>query len=162
MLTALTVMLALLLFVAGPLQAAGIVAAHYLGLAFGLSSSGGGLIVSGSGIAVGSILIAIGLVACSDGAAAATALRDRHIPRCGCLADRGDQALSVVVAQAVFAAGKVTFHRIIGAVLLYLVIGLIFVALFCFVGLIVPKAFTGCRRYRTTSPLRGIWPILAS
>jgi hypothetical protein len=48
-----------------------------------------------------------------------------------------------VVARAVFAPGKVTFHRIIGAVLLYLNIGLIFVALYCFVGLLIPNAFNG-------------------
>jgi hypothetical protein len=37
----------------------------------------------------------------------------------------------------------VTFHRIIGAVLLYLNVGLIFTALFCFVALRIPNAFTG-------------------
>lgn len=35
----------------------------------------------------------------------------------------------------------VTFHRVIGAILLYLNIGLI--SLFCFVALAVPNAFTG-------------------
>jgi hypothetical protein len=51
--------------------------------------------------------------------------------------------LSIVVARAVFARGKITFHRVIGAVLLYLNIGLIFVALFCFVALSEPNAFGG-------------------
>ena len=36
LLTVLTLMLAILMFVVGPLQAAGIVAAHHFGLAFGL------------------------------------------------------------------------------------------------------------------------------
>jgi hypothetical protein len=48
--------------------------------------------------------------------------------------------LSVVVARAAFAPGAVTFYRIIGAVLLYLNIGLIFVALFCFIALRAPNA----------------------
>jgi hypothetical protein len=39
------------------------------------------------------------------------------------------------------AEGKVTYHRIIGGVLLYLTIGLTFVALFGFVVLLVPNAF---------------------
>jgi hypothetical protein len=43
--------------------------------------------------------------------------------------------VAIVVARAVFAAGAVNYHRVIGAVLLYLDIGLIFVALFCFVAL---------------------------
>jgi hypothetical protein len=43
----------------------------------------------------------------------------------------------------VFAPGKVNLHRIVGAILLYLDIGLIFVALFCFIALLEPSAFTG-------------------
>ena len=49
--------------------------------------------------------------------------------------------LSAVVARAVFASGRVTYHRIIGGVLLYLTIGLTFVALFGFVVLLVPNTF---------------------
>jgi voltage-gated potassium channel Kch len=48
-----------------------------------------------------------------------------------------------VVARAVFASGKITFHRVIGAVLLYLTIGLIFVSLYSYVAIAVPDAFTG-------------------
>ena len=51
-------------------------------------------------------------------------------------------ALSVVVARAVFAPGRVTYHRVVGAVLLYLIIGLTFVALYGFVALATPEAFT--------------------
>ena len=49
--------------------------------------------------------------------------------------------LGVVVAQAVFRPGRVTYHRIIGAVLLYLLIALAFADLFVFVGLSIPHAF---------------------
>ena len=42
-----------------------------------------------------------------------------------------------------FARGEVSYHRVIGAVLLYLNVGLIFTSLFCFVTLIVPKALSG-------------------
>jgi hypothetical protein len=44
-----------------------------------------------------------------------------------------------VVARAVFAPGKITFHRVIGGVLLYLTIGVTFVALFGLLVLLVPN-----------------------
>jgi hypothetical protein len=48
-----------------------------------------------------------------------------------------------VVARAVFSPGRVNYHRIIGAILVYLSIALTFVALYSFVGLIVPNSFSG-------------------
>ena len=51
--------------------------------------------------------------------------------------------LAVVVARTVFAQGRVSFHRIVGAVLLYLLIALAFVSLFMLVGLQIPNAFSG-------------------
>ena len=51
-------------------------------------------------------------------------------------------ALIVVVARGVFAPGPITYHRVVGAVLLYLNIGLVFVAFYGFVVLSVPDAFT--------------------
>ncbi|MGZ5877370.1 MAG: ion channel [Bradyrhizobium sp.] len=51
--------------------------------------------------------------------------------------------LAAVIAPAVFASGRVTYHHVIGAVLLYLTIAVTFVALFTFVGSLAPKAFSG-------------------
>jgi hypothetical protein len=51
LLTALTIMLLVLLFVVSPLQAAGVVEAHHFGLAFGLVLVAAVFIVSGSAIA---------------------------------------------------------------------------------------------------------------
>ena len=51
--------------------------------------------------------------------------------------------LAVVVAQAVFRRGRVTYHRIVGAILLYLLIAVAFGALFILVGLSIPDAFKG-------------------
>jgi hypothetical protein len=135
LLTALTVLLAVLLFVVGPLQATGVVAAHLFGIAFGL-------IVSSSRVALVAILVAVSLIVL------ATVLRIRQPSAADIYLDATawlitGLTLSIVVARAVFASGQVTFHRIIGAVLLYLNIGLIFVALFCFVALRIPNAFTG-------------------
>ena len=51
--------------------------------------------------------------------------------------------LGAVVAQAVFRRGRVTYHRILGAILLYLLIAVAFGALFILIGLAVPDAFKG-------------------
>jgi hypothetical protein len=48
-----------------------------------------------------------------------------------------------VVARAVFSAGRITYHRVIGAILLYLSIGFVFMALFTLVGALAPGSFTG-------------------
>ena len=42
-----------------------------------------------------------------------------------------------------FRPGRVTYHRIVGAVLLYLLIAVCFATLFAFVGLSIPGAFRG-------------------
>ena len=142
LLTALTIMLAVLLFVVAPLQAEGVVAAHNFGIAFALVLVAAVFVVSGSAVAVAAILLAIALVV------VATVLRLRQPSIIDIYLDAGawmilGLTLIFVVARAVFAPGQVTFHRIIGAILLYLNIGLIFVALFSFVALLIPNAFAG-------------------
>lgn len=142
LLTALTIMLAVLLFVVGPLQAAGVVEAHHFGLAFGLVLVAAVFVVSGSLVALMTTLISVVLVM------VATVLRLRQPSVVDVYLDAtawliAGLTLAVVVARAVFGPGQINFHRVIGAILLYLNIGLIFVALFCFVALLVPNAFTG-------------------
>jgi hypothetical protein len=51
--------------------------------------------------------------------------------------------LGIVIARAVFGGGRITYHRIVGATLLYLLIAVTFAALFAFVGLSIPDAFKG-------------------
>jgi hypothetical protein len=51
--------------------------------------------------------------------------------------------LGVVVTQAVFGPGYVTYHRIVGAVLVYLLIAVGFACVFTFIGLSVEEAFKG-------------------
>src|SRR5688572_21176002 len=51
--------------------------------------------------------------------------------------------LGTIVASAVFRRGRITYHRIVGAVLLYLLIAVCFATLFAFVGLSIPDAFRG-------------------
>jgi hypothetical protein len=51
--------------------------------------------------------------------------------------------LGIVVARAVFGGGRITYHRIVGAILLYLLIAVTFATLFAFVGLSISDAFKG-------------------
>lgn len=52
-------------------------------------------------------------------------------------------AVSVVIGRAVFRAGRVTVHRVQGAVVLYLNIALFFFTIYRLIALLVPNAFTG-------------------
>jgi hypothetical protein len=52
-------------------------------------------------------------------------------------------ALIWVVASAVFSPGRITYHRLVGTLLLYLMIGTTFAGLFGTLGLLVPHAFQG-------------------
>ncbi len=144
LLTALTIMLAILMFVVAPMQAAGVFAAHQFGIAFAFVLVAAVLVVSASWIAVSAILAAVALIV------AATVLRLWHPSVADIYMDASawmmtGLTLGFVVARAVFAPGIVTFHRVVGAVLLYLNIALIFVALFGFVALAVPDAFIGIK-----------------
>jgi hypothetical protein len=48
-----------------------------------------------------------------------------------------------IVGRSVFAPGRVTYHRIIGAVFLYLLVAMLFASLYMLIGAGNPKAFTG-------------------
>jgi hypothetical protein len=52
-------------------------------------------------------------------------------------------ALMAVVAGAVFAPGRITYHRIVGTLLLYLLIGTTFAGLYGTLALLVPHPFQG-------------------
>lgn len=142
-LTMLTVLLLLLMFVVAPLQAAGLLAFQGFGVAVAVVMIGGVLVISGSAVAAIITLIAFSLMV------VVLILRLRTEPSAYDLYFLAVAwlALSMVlgwaVARAVFAPGRVSYHRIVGAVLLYLLIALTFMALYLFVGLLIPKAFSG-------------------
>jgi hypothetical protein len=142
LLTALTVMLAIFLFVVAPMQAAGVPGVHLFGIAFGLVLIAAVFIVSGSGLALASVLAAEGLIVLT------TVLRRIHPSDLDIVLDAAawlivSITLCIVVSHAVFAHGRINYHRVIGAVLLYLSIGLLFAALFCFVATFRANAFAG-------------------
>ncbi|MGZ5916815.1 MAG: ion channel [Methyloceanibacter sp.] len=142
LLTGLTILIALLMFVIAPLHAGGAIESQDVGLAVGLVVIGAVAFETGITPAVVVMLVALGL------AATATLLRLQHRSPLDLYLDASAWillgfAMSWVVARAVFAPGRITYHRIMGAILLYLVVGLTFVALYTFVGLLIPDAFSG-------------------
>lgn len=142
LLTALTVLLVVLMFVVAPLHAADMIHGETFGFAIILVVVGCVLVVSASPVAAALMLMAVGL------AVAAAILRLKQRSSLDILLDATAWAtiglvLIWVVSRAVFGHGRVTYHRVIGAVLLYLTLGLTFVATYTFVGLLSPDAFRG-------------------
>src|SRR6476620_7948956 len=142
LLTLLTAVLTLMIFVFAPLQAAGVFLFQTFAIAGLLVIIGGALLISGHPIGVG--LLAIAFIAnfavfffrlyypwpynphLLTGAWLIIAL-----------------TLAIMVALAVFAAGRITYHRIVGAILLYLLIAVTVATLFALIGLSIPGAFKG-------------------
>jgi len=142
LLTALTVLLSLLVFVVAPLQANGVIAGRYFGLIFGFVLIPAAFMLAANWVAAGSIVCAIVLIViASEMEFRESTIADAYLDAIAWLI--AGITLSTVVARAVFGPGKVTFHRIVGGILLYLTIGLTFVALFGLVILNVPDAFKG-------------------
>jgi hypothetical protein len=142
LLTVLTGLLVVMLFVVAPIQALGLFVFQAFELFLAVILVGGVFIVSGSRIAVGAMLGA--LVMATVGAVLrikSPSLLDLNL-FAGSWLIMG-VTLGWVVARAVFAAGRITYHRVMGAVLLYLTVAVIFAALFTFIGTLVPKAFNG-------------------
>jgi hypothetical protein len=142
LLTALTVVFTLMIFVAAPLQATGIFVFQTFVVTGLLAIIGGALVISGNPIAVGSMSIAFiaNLVV--------FILRlyypwpyNLHLLAAAWLVI--SVTLGIVVAQAVFGGGRITYHRIVGAILLYLLMAVTFATLFALVGLSITDAFTG-------------------
>jgi voltage-gated potassium channel Kch len=142
LLTTLTVLLILMLFVFAPLQAIGIKVFQLFGFASALGLIGGVFLMSGSRTVVVALLAAFIMAGTSAiSRLSAPSVLDVYL-FAGALFIMGVM-LAGVVARTVFAPGRVTHHRITGAILVYLSIAVIFTALFTIVGLLVPHAFSG-------------------
>jgi Ion channel len=143
LLTLLTALLLLMIFVFAPLQAKGFFVFQGFAIAGLLVVIVGVMFISASPIALA--LMCIAVVA----NVAVFVLRLFHPPWTYNLHLLAAAwliiaiTLGTIVAGAVFRRGRVTYHRIIGAVLLYLLIAVGFAALFAFVGLSIPDAFKG-------------------
>ena len=143
LLTALTVLLTLMIFVFAPLQAIGISVFHGFAIGGLLAIIGSMLFISDSPAAL--VLMSVALVA----NLVVLVLRlyyplsDLHLYMLAAAWLIIAVTLGFVVAQAVFKRGRITYHRIMGAVLVYQLIAVAFAALFIFVGLTFPGAIKG-------------------
>src|SRR5262245_30237911 len=142
LLSVLTVLLLIMLFVVAPFHAAGIRMFEAFGAIVALVMLAGVLVISASPMAT---LVMLAGFLLNVFVVIARLIRpstvDLYLVAAAWLVIVC--TLAVVVARTVFAQGRVTFHRIVGAVLLYLLIALAFVSLFMLVGLLVPNAFNG-------------------
>jgi hypothetical protein len=142
LLTALTALLFVMLFLIAPLQASGIFLFQAFELLFAIILVAGVFVMSGSRIAVLAMVAALATATVG----ALLRLRTPSILDINLFAGAWlimGITMAWVVAPAVFGPGRVTYHHIMGAILLYLTIAIIFVALFTFVGSAIPKAFSG-------------------
>jgi len=143
LLTLLTALLILMMFVFAPLHAAGYFVFQGLAVAGLLAIIGGMLLISTSRLALTLMTIAFVANVCVF----FWRLFQPPWPHDLYLVAGGwlivSLTLGAVIAGAVFRQGIVTYHRVIGAILLYLLIALTFATLFAFVGLTLPSSFKG-------------------
>jgi hypothetical protein len=142
LLTVLTVLLVILLFVVIPLQALGIFAFQASELVLALLLVAGVFVMSGSRTAVAAMLGALTMI----GVGVTLRLKSPSVLDLNLFAGAWlvvGITLAWAVARATFAPGRITYHRVLGAILFYLMVAVIFAALFMFLGTLVPKAFAG-------------------
>jgi hypothetical protein len=141
-LTALLVIEVALIFIATPLAGMGVIPAFVVPTMFVLLVVAILVVTSRSHVAAGFVLVAVvlspfwGFVQ-AEHPSLLTALLSA-VGRLLALA-----ALSWVIARAVFGGGRVTLHRVQGAIVLYLNFALIFSVLYRLVDTLVPNAFAG-------------------
>jgi hypothetical protein len=142
LLTTLTVLLILMMFVFAPLQAVGIKLFQVLTFVSALGLIAGIFLLSGSPTVVVALLAAFAMAGTAAlSRLSAPSVLDVYL-LAGALLIMGVTMVGIV-ARTVFAVGRVTHHRITGAILIYLSIAVTFSALFTIAGLLVPNAFSG-------------------
>jgi len=137
-LTTLLACLLLLTFVVTPLVELGVIGQLAASVIWALLGVLSVLVVSGRRAAVAVILAA-------TAAGLATAIIGRPTVLSAVLA-RGSAAVALaaltwVIGRAAFGPGRVTWHRVQGAVALYLIFGLLFAHLYGLLNALVPEAF---------------------
>jgi hypothetical protein len=142
LLTALTVIMATLMFIIVPIHAAGLLQTQTIGFGVLFIFIVGVVVLSGSVVAALAMGVALALGTMGAG------LRLNGPSTIDVYLDATAYiivtfALAMIVCRAVFGPGPVTYHRVVGAILLYLTIAMMFVALYAFVGLSFPEAFDG-------------------
>ena len=142
LLTGLTVLMLVMMFVVAPLQALGVFAFQVFELLLAIMLVAGVFIISGSRTAVAAMLVALAMIITG----AVLRIRSPSILDLNLFAGAWlivGVTLAWAVARSIFAPGRVTYHRVVGAVLLYLTVAIIFAAFYTFLGTLDPKAFIG-------------------
>lgn len=142
LITVLALLLAFLMFVGAPLMTFGGYTFHIIGGATILAMIVVAIILSGSLIVLAPMILAF----CMSAAAVilrAVSPSDLDIY----LSSSAWLILSAlwawIVARMVFGPGRVTVHRIIGAIFLYLLVAMVFACLYMIIGVNNPNAFSG-------------------
>ena len=136
LLTLLTILMLLIMFVIIPVQAAGITAFREIALIALVAIIAGAMVIS-----INRLAFAVMSIAFVTNVFVVFFRLHRPSPYdlyivAGCWSFI-TLTLGMVVVRAVFGRGRITHHRIVGAVLLYLLIALAFVMLFSPCGLVV-------------------------
>jgi hypothetical protein len=141
-LSALLVIEGTLIFLVIPLSGMGVLPQLVLPAMFILLVLATLVVTSRSHLAAGVVLIAVLL---SPAGAFVHAEDPSLLTECLSAAGRllAIAAVSFVVARAVFGGGRVTWHRVQGAVVLYLNLALFFFTIFRFIEVLAPTAFKG-------------------
>jgi len=142
LLTLLTGLLVVMLFVIAPLQALGVFVFQAFELVLAIILVVGVFVMTGSRTALAAMMVSLLMaVVAAISRLKASSILDINL-FAGAWLIMGI-TLACVVAPAAFGSGRVTYHHIMGAILLYLTIAISFVALFTFIGSLAPKAFSG-------------------
>jgi Ion channel len=142
-LTILTALLVLLLFVLVPLIATGSTRAQIVAGLVTLTLIVGALIMSGNLTVFVVLLVALAMQVGVGIARFLGAYSSHHVYLMSIAWLMCAVAFGWVVAHAVFGPGRVTVHRVVGAIFLYLLIAVAFASLFALVGYFIPDAFSG-------------------
>jgi hypothetical protein len=143
-LTVLTVLLVIMMFVISPLQALGLFAFQVSELVLALLLVCGIFVISGSPVAVIGMLIALGMITVG----AILRIKSPSILDLNLFAGSWfivGATMAWAVARQTFAPGRVTYHRVVGAILLYLTVAIIFAALYTFIGSLYADAFVSMK-----------------
>src|SRR6201995_133751 len=142
LLTGLRILLLVMMFVVAPLQALGVFAFQVCELLLALMLVAGVFVISGSRIAVAAMLAALAMIVTG----AILRIRSPSILDLNLFAGAWlivGVTLAWAVARSILPPVRVPYHRVVGAVLLYLTVAIIFAAFFTFLGPLDPKAFIG-------------------
>jgi hypothetical protein len=142
-LTVLTGLAVALLFVLVPVIAAGSTHAQILAGLVALALVAGAVVMSGNVTVFAVLLVALAIQVGVALSRLVGAHSSHHLYLLAVAWPLFTVAFGWVVARAVFRPGRVTVHRIVGAVFLYLLIAVAFASLFALMGFFIPDAFSG-------------------